>query len=55
MPNDKELYLHLFRANEQAVRLLIEAQRECEEQYLAEDEPVLRLWNDPEESFIEEE
>lgn len=31
----KELYLKLFRATEAAIRLLVEAQRECEEAYLS--------------------
>ena len=34
MPDYKELYLVLFRASEQAIRLLIEAQQRCEELYL---------------------
>lgn len=31
----KKLYLKLFRATEAAIRLLVEAQRECEEAYLS--------------------
>ena len=38
----KEMYLHMMRATEDAVNILIAAQRECEEMYLqageAEDE-----------------
>ncbi|HIV87010.1 MAG TPA: hypothetical protein H9896_02755 [Candidatus Pygmaiobacter gallistercoris] len=34
-PNYKELYLTLFRATEQAINTLIEAQQRCEELYLA--------------------
>ena len=34
----KELYLELFRATEAAIRLLIEAQRKCEEKYLSAGE-----------------
>lgn len=30
----KELYLKMFRASEQAIQILITAQRECEEQYI---------------------
>lgn len=38
-PNYKEMYYALFRATEEAVRILIEAQEQCEELYLsAEDE-----------------
>ncbi len=34
----KELYCKLFRATEAAIRLLIEAQRDCEEAYLTAGE-----------------
>ena len=36
MTDYKELYITLFRATEQAVNLLIAAQRECEEQVISE-------------------
>ncbi len=42
MPDYKELYLKLFRASETAVRVLLDAQRECEELYIAEPEPESR-------------
>ena len=32
--NYKEMYLKMVRATEDAMRLLIEAQRECEEMYI---------------------
>ena len=35
----KELYLNLFRATEQAINTLIEAQQRCEERYLEMTEP----------------
>ncbi len=35
----KEMYLKLFRATETAIRVLVEAQQECEEAYLAATEP----------------
>lgn len=41
----KELYLKMVRAAEKAIRMLIEAQRECEELYLRtndEEEPSTR-------------
>ena len=39
MSDYKEMYFRLFRATEDAMELLIKAQRECEEMYLsAEDE-----------------
>lgn len=34
-PDWKELYLTLFRASEQAIQLLIQAQQTCEETILA--------------------
>ena len=45
MSNDKERYLKLFAACEEAIELLIAAQRECEELYLTETErkPSLRF------------
>ena len=43
MANYKELYLKLFRATESAVRCLITAQQECEEDFLASPEPELKV------------
>ncbi len=43
MPNYKELYFKLFRASEDALNLLITAQQECEELYLASGEPELQI------------
>lgn len=43
MPNYKEMYLKLFRASEQAINTLIQAQRECEELYINQPEPELKL------------
>ena len=34
MPDYKELYLKMVRASEEAIRILIKAQQECEELYL---------------------
>ena len=34
----KELYLKMMRASEEAIRVLIKAQQECEELYLAAEE-----------------
>ena len=31
----KEMYLKMMRATEKAIRILVEAQQECEEMYLA--------------------
>lgn len=41
MPDYREMYLTLFRAVEQAVDILIEAQKTCEEIYLSQKEPDL--------------
>lgn len=38
MTDYKELYLKMLRATESAMRILIDAQRECEELYLSSDE-----------------
>lgn len=38
MPDYKALYHTLFHATEDAINLLIAAQRECEERYLASEE-----------------
>ena len=43
MPDYKEMYLKLFRASEEAVNLLITAQRECEELYVKAPEPELKV------------
>ena len=37
MPDYKEMYLHLMRETEKAVRILTAAQQTCEEMYLEED------------------
>ena len=39
----KEMYLKLFRASEQAANILIAAQRECEELYISQPEPELKV------------
>ena len=43
MPDYKEMYLILFRATEQAINMLIEAQRKCEELYISEPETEQRV------------
>ena len=37
----KEMYLRMVRASEEAIRLLIEAQQECEEMYVGATAPRL--------------
>lgn len=34
----KELYLKMMRASEEAIRIIIEAQQECEEMYIDGDD-----------------
>lgn len=34
----KEMYLKMMRATEEAIRILVQVQQECEEMYLNEDE-----------------
>ena len=43
VPDYEKMYLTLFRATEEAVDLLIAAQRECEELYVSSEEPKLIL------------
>ncbi|MFI3312495.1 MAG: hypothetical protein R3Y62_01275 [Eubacteriales bacterium] len=38
MTDYKELYLKMVRASEEAINIIIEAQQECEEQYILETE-----------------
>ena len=42
MPDYQEMYLHLMRETEKALRILVKAQQDCEELYLREDGPALR-------------
>ncbi len=43
MPDYKEMYLKMFRATEAAVNILIAAQRDCEEMYISDQEPVIHI------------
>ena len=43
MPDYKEMYLKMFRAAEEAVNILITAQRECEEIYISSPEPEFQV------------
>ena len=43
MPDYKEMYFKLFRASEQAINTLIQAQQECEELYISQPEPDLKV------------
>ena len=53
MPDYQQMYLTMVRAAEKAMNILIEAQQECEELYLSEDEAridVLPVKRDSEEN-----
>ena len=39
MPNYKEMYIHLMRETEKAIRIMMKAQHDCEELYLTTSEP----------------
>ncbi len=39
MPDYQSLYFKLFRASEEAINLLIAAQRECEGDYISSPDP----------------
>ena len=44
MPDYKEMYLKLFRAAEEAINILIAAQRDCEEMHISDQElPVIHI------------
>ena len=43
MEDYKKMYLTLFQASEDAINLLVKAQRECEELYLSAQEPTLKV------------
>lgn len=47
MPDYQEMYLHLMRETEKALRILIEAQRACEEMYVGDGGPPLRVLPPP--------
>lgn len=43
VPDYKKMYLALFKASEDAINLLVAAQRECEELYMTSEEPKIVL------------
>lgn len=44
MNDYQEMYLHMFRAVEKAVRLLQQAQAECEALYISKESPAPALF-----------
>ena len=54
MADYKKMYLTLFQATENAVKILLAAQRECEELYIRGQEPeltVIRVEEGPSDSI----
>lgn len=45
MPDYREMYLTLFRAAEQAVNTLIQAQQKCEELYMTQEQANLKVFS----------
>ena len=43
MPDYREMYLHLMRETERAIRILTDAQRTCEELYLRDEGPKVTV------------
>lgn len=43
MADYKQMYYTLFRASEEAIRILITAQQECEELYINQPDPELSI------------
>lgn len=50
MPDCKEMYLHLMRETEAAIRILVKAQQDCEELYLQDNGPDLCILPPPKRS-----
>ena len=50
-PDYKEMYFKMVRASEDAINILIEAQRVCEELYISREKPEIRRECHPEESL----
>ena len=48
MPDYQKMYFTLFKATENAIKLLISAQRTCEEMYIAAKEPELTILSNQE-------
>ena len=46
MPDYKEMYLMMMQETEKAIQTLIQAQRACEELYIEDEGPALRLFPD---------
>ena len=47
MPDYKKMYYELFRASEEAIRVLTEAQQRCEELYVSSEDTIVLLPKEP--------
>ena len=47
MSGFREMYFHLMHETERALQILEEARQACEEMYLSDEGPVLRLFPAP--------
>ena len=43
MPDYKKMYLKMVRASEQTIRILVEAQQECEELYISAPKQKMKV------------
>lgn len=43
MPDYKKMYIKMLHSSEEALRIIIAAQQECEELYIASAHPKLRI------------
>lgn len=43
MPDDKTMYFKMFHASEKALALILTVQQECEELFIADSSPELRV------------
>lgn len=43
MPDNKTMYFKMFHASEKALALILTVQRECEELFIADSSPELRV------------
>lgn len=44
MPDYKEMYLTMMRTSEEAIRILVAAQQQCEEAYISANDTPLELF-----------
>lgn len=47
MSEYKEMYISLFQATTRAIAILQEAQKQTEEMYLSEEQPVMKVFDIP--------